>query len=298
MASSRRWCLTYNNPVETSLPPHDKLRAAVWQLEKGVSGTPHLQGYAEFSSMMRLSALVKWLPGAHFEIAKGSADQNVSYCSKEEGRQDGPWYIGSFEKSQGKRTDIAAAKDAILGGMTKREVLDTYPDILAKYPRFVDTCVKVASEEKVVKILDFSARFDWQTSVLEMLEEPPHPRQILWLYDPYGNSGKTYMSKYLVDSKGAFYCNGGKSTDITYAYSAEPIVIFDYVRDAKEYVGYGVIEQLKNGIMFSSKYESGQRRFNTPHVIVFANFPPEDGKFSSDRLYLVELDSTHNMLRI
>ena len=99
------------------------------------------------------------------------------------------------------------------------------------------------------------------------------------------------VSVEFVEHKQAFYCNGGKATDLCHAYSGQPICIFDYVRDAKEYVGYGVIEQLKNGILFSPKYESGLKRFDVPHVFVFANFLLEEGKFSGDRVKLFELNS-------
>lgn len=100
-----------------------------------------------------------------------------------------------------------------------------------------------------------------------------------------------FVFRWLVEHKQAFYCNGGKATDLCHAYNGQPICIFDYVRDAKEYVGYGVIEQLKNGILFSPKYESGLKRFDIPHVFIFANFLLEDGKFSADRIKLYELNS-------
>lgn len=171
--------------------------------------------------------------------------------------------------------------------------MDEHPEILAKYPRFVETLVKYHVEDKAPKILEYTPRYDWQTSIIDMIATTPNDRQILWVYDLVGNFGKTYLSKHLVHKHNAFYCNGGKAADITYAYAGEPIVVFDYVRDAKEFVNYGVIEQLKNGMLFSSKYESGVKSYAVPHVMVFANFAPEADKFSSDRIVLIELDSIH-----
>ena len=43
------------------------------------------------------------------------------------------------------------------------------------------------------------------------------------------------------------------------------------------------MEAIKNGCFFSGKYESGMVRFNSPHILVFANEPPERTKLSQDR---------------
>jgi len=292
----RSYCFTLNNP-EGELPQWEKVRYVIWQLEKGDNGTPHWQGYVELTQQCRLSALKKWLPTAHFEPRNGTREQARDYCRKEDSRQDGPWERGNWEAGgAGSRNDITAARNAILAGADKRKVLDEFPEVLAKFPRFVDTCLKVASEASCSKIEQFTPKYPFQQKILDLVNGPPSDRQIVWVHDPFGNSGKSYMSKYLVDCKGAFYTNGGKATDIAYAYNSEPIIIFDYVRDSKEYVGYGIMEQLKNGILFSSKYESGMRRFNTPHVIVFANFAPEADKFSADRLHVIELNSVHLLI--
>lgn len=289
----RSWVFTHNNPTG-DLPVWDKIRYVSWQLEKGESGTPHWQGYVELSAPQRLAAMKKWLPGAHFEQRKGTREEARAYTRKEDTRVDGPWERGSWEAGgSGRRGDLAAARDLILAGATRREILEEIPEVLAKYPRFVDTCLKVAAEEKVTRVLELEPRA-WQAKVLEMVNTEPDDRQILWIFDPVGNTGKTHLARHLVDKFGAFYTNGGKSVDITHAYSGERIVVFDYVRDHQEYVGYGVIEQLKNGILFSPKYDSGMKRFDAPHVLIFANFLPDSSKFSQDRLVLVKVEADGN----
>jgi len=290
MASLRNWVFTWNNPPDHyELPVHPKEKYVVFQIER--VSTVHMQGYIELSGTCRLAGMKAWLPDAHFEPRKGSADQARAYCMKEESRIAGPWQRGERASKQGKRSDLDALKEAITAGASRRELLDDYSEVVAKYPRFVTEYTKLVREAAVEKLPTFVARFPWQAGVMEMIAEPPHDRQLLWVYDAVGNHGKTYLAKYLVQEHGAFYCNGGKSVDLTYAYSGEPIVIFDYVRDAKEFVGYGVIEQLKNGILMSTKYESGMKRFPVPHVIILANFRPADGKFSEDRLQIIELNS-------
>ena len=85
----------------------------------------------------------------------------------------------------------------------------------------------------------------------------------------------------------------GKNADIRYAYIYEPIVIFDFSRSVEERVNYEIIESIKNDIFFSSKYESGMKLFNVPHVIIFANFYPDQNKLSLDRWDIREVNE-HN----
>lgn len=157
---STAWCFTENNPRRTNLFPHglpDGVRYIVYQLERGEQGTPHLQGYIHLQRQQRMS----WLKGlkqrtvegeeytvferAHFIAAKGSAAQNKAYCTKTEGRVEGPWELGEQPKGQGQRTDLeAAAKILIETGdinAIDRTVLMMHPSgcmklaSLAKCPR-------------------------------------------------------------------------------------------------------------------------------------------------------------------
>lgn len=238
-----------------------------------------------------MTPLVTSVAGAHFEPRRGTRQQAVDYSRKEDIRVAGPWTRGAEPVGAGKRSDLEDVKAAIRSGASKRVLLDDYSEICARYPRFVDGYIAAVALDKVSLVTTITPRFSWQQRVLDVISGPVDPRAIYWVYDGVGNHGKTYLATYLTDSKGAFYSNGGKATDITYAYTGQPICIFDYVRDSAEYVNYGVIEQLKNGILFSPKYESGLKRFAIPHVFVFANFRPASDKFSADRLVVFELNS-------
>lgn len=61
------------------------------------------------------------------------------------------------------------------------------------------------------------------------------------------------------------------------------IIIIDIPRYNMDYISYGGMEEIKNGCFFSSKYEGGMVLMNSPHVIVFANQPPDEGMMSKDR---------------
>lgn len=87
--------------MDNVLPVHASERFVVWQREKGAEGTEHLQGYIELHAPIRLSAMVEWLRGAHFEPRRGTRDQARDYCMKEDSRLAGPWERGDFDTGKG-----------------------------------------------------------------------------------------------------------------------------------------------------------------------------------------------------
>lgn len=283
----RAFCFTINNPQSDTIDFPDYIRYAVWQKEKVT--TEHIQGYAESTKPLKLAGIKKWLPTAHVEPRLGTRDQARDYCMKEESRIAGPWEHGTFSTEQGKRSDIAAARDLIMAGASKRKILDEMPEVLAKYPKFVDLCLKESAADQVSKTT-LEKPYKWQQDVLDMLKAPADPRQIIWIYDSKGARGKTYLAKYIVGEFGAYYCRGGKTADIAYSYNYEKIVLFDYTRDYEEYVNYGVLEMFKDGMVVSSKYESTLKMTNPPHVVVFSNFEPDRSKMSADRWYVINLN--------
>ncbi len=122
-------------------------------------------------------------------------------------------------------------------------------------------------------------------------------RKIYWYWEHIGNWGKTVLAIYMVDQMGAIIV-GGKAADAGYAIQqyiekngeGPKIVIMDIPRTrSAEYISYESIENIKNGCFFSGKYEGGMVRFNKPHLIVFANEPPETSRMSSDRWVITQL---------
>ena len=82
---SNRWCFTWNNyPEDWEEILRIKFLGLRWKVgeEIGESGTPHLQGYVE--GVARFRPVEKFqLPKIHWEKAKGTRQQNIEYCSKE-----------------------------------------------------------------------------------------------------------------------------------------------------------------------------------------------------------------------
>ena len=130
----------------------------------------------------------------------------------------------------------------------------------------------------------------WQRAIINQLN-CQDDRQVIWIYDSEGNSGKSFLATYLLREGKSFVVEGGSTRDLVFAYKDQPNVIFDFCRSQKEFVNYHAIEGFKNGRMFSSKYESNLRIFPSCKVLAFANFLPDWTKLSRDRWMCLDLSN-------
>ncbi len=131
----------------------------------------------------------------------------------------------------------------------------------------------------------------WQQWVVDIVDKPADNRAIYWIWEPIGAVGKTELCRYLVMKHNALILSG-KSSDMKFGivkWLEEhnlDIVVFDIPRSMEKFVSYQGIEEAKNGIFFSGKYESSMCVYNPPHVFIFANFYPELDRFSQDRWHI------------
>lgn len=135
--------------------------------------------------------------------------------------------------------------------------------------------------------------YPWQQEIIGLCDRAPKERVVYWIYDPDGCRGKSTICKYLAIEKGAFVC-GGECKDILYGIASlktkPKIVCIDVPRSSYGKISYKAIELIKNGMFYSGKYESKMVVFNVPHVFVFANEMPEEGKLTADRYCYIDLD--------
>ena len=80
-----------------------------------------------------------------------------------------------------------------------------------------------------------------------------------------------------------------KSADIVHAYNDQETVIFHFERQVVDKVNYQIVERIKNGIVWSSKYNSMSKLYMPGHVICFATFLPEEKQLSLDRWAIKEI---------
>jgi hypothetical protein len=168
---------------------------------------------------------------------------------------------------------------------------DISPELLIKHlPAFQNIRNMYLSKSKPLE--RFTLRL-WQQDLLEKLQGDPDTRKIYWYWEDKGNVGKSWMASFLARNHEALTVSTGKTADIAYMFQPTRIVCFDISRAVDmDHVNFSVMEDIKNGRLMSTKYMSQVKYFDSPHMVVFANCPPPHGKFSQDRLEVVEIGAT------
>lgn len=124
----------------------------------------------------------------------------------------------------------------------------------------------------------------WQEKLKQMLEKEPNNRDILWICDKKGGIGKTQFCKWAAYNMGATIITNGGVKDISILIPNNPkIIIFNFSRSKENYISYEGIEGVKDGLITSTKYESKTKIFDSPHVVIMANFEPDYDALSEDR---------------
>ena len=148
----RHCCFTLNNPKDKTFQWPEFVRYAIWQLERGESGTPHLQGYIEFSKTMSFTAIKKVVgKAAHVEARRGTRDQARDYCRKEESRVEGPWEFGTWISGSGHRTDIETVLDALKEGKNEEQILDEHPIEWARNYKVIERYRMIKAPKRTFK---------------------------------------------------------------------------------------------------------------------------------------------------
>jgi len=262
----------------------------------------HYQCYVQYKKKVRFNQVKNdFGQTVHVEPSKGNDQQNFDYCSK-----DGDFSEhGARKDTKGARTDLTTAM-AAAETMTLSQLMETpeHSQVVSRcMPFFRQLYANRTAAAGRAAIADTMAGVklrEWQSRLVDIVTETPCPRKIYWIWDESGNSGKSFMAKYLMVRHDASIFTNGKLSDLAYAYNGEPVVVIDLARTSVEHMDhwYTFIESLKNGILFSPKYESGSKIFKPPHVIVFANFIPDqetrNSKLSADRWMQINIEGQTN----
>lgn len=283
--AKRTWDLTWNNYTEADIALlkswENEVNRMVVSKEVGEQGTPHLQGRITFKRTYRLAALKKLAPKVHWEPT--NCAQDSLYVMKD----GSDVVIDVNNKAQGQRNDLEDAIEVLKTSGIKRVAKD-HSSVFVKFHKGLRELE--AELEELPGDKEFVPR-RWQQKMMDIVKGPVHPRAIYWIYDQKGQKGKSRLTSHLVLEHGAIKLQG-RVSDMAYAYDKHPIVVFDVARTQAENLNhlYSFAEELKNGIITSTKYQSRMKVFKPPHVIFFANVLPQEGVWSDDRLQLINLD--------
>jgi len=133
--TSRKWCFTKHGKTVDELIlwgniflTEIKFTYCIWQIELApTTGAPHIQGYAITPTPIRMSGVKKLLSDdVHIEIARGTNEQNITYCSKAESRAPNTltYTIGTPPVGAGARTDLTEIRQIIKDTGSMRKVVE------------------------------------------------------------------------------------------------------------------------------------------------------------------------------
>lgn len=298
---ARNWCFTLNNYGDEDVnrlshlvETNSHVKYIIFGRETASTGTKHLQGFITFSIAKRLSNVKKIIgKNPHVEIAR-NIQASIQYCKKENDFEEFGITSGG---GQGKRNDVEAFKDAVKGGMLSlREIRDQHSDIYARYPRF---CLEFIDDHYPRPSVEQFPLYPWQLSLKEKLEGPADRRKVIFVVDLIGNSGKSWFAHYMTKLLGEDKCQvllPGRKADMAYALRMGISVLFlDAPRSKQgEFIQYDFLEDMKNGYVFSTKYQSRTTYFDPVHVVVNMNEEPDYTKLSIDRYEVIHLSKNEN----
>lgn len=244
------------------------------------TGTPHIQGYVFWKDAKSISAARKTLKGADVRLCLGTPDQNYDYATKD---LNNIFEKGTRPKTHNEKGEAGRqVYDHALECALNDRLSEVNPGVLI---RCYNNLTRIRDDFRPRPELSVIQELRvWQQNLLTELLGIPDRRKIIWYVDEVGGAGKTEMALKLTVENGATVFDNGKTADLAHALPPKPtIVLFDLPRTCYEVVNYQIIEKVKDGFVFSPKFNSHAKVFPKPHVVVFSNFRPDLSRLSVDR---------------
>lgn len=264
--TSRAYCFTLNNYTEDDIALlsviNEKIRFICWGQEIAPeTGTPHLQGYVEFKTPLRIAGIKKLnvsFARMHLEVRRGTRDEAKAYCAKGDQSKEefettgtnGPNYglnvayfeFGNWEAGgSGSRNDLGVIRNlAITEGMRGVALTGNMQQI-----KVAEAFLKYHEEPR-----------DWLT-------------EVFWFWGPSG-SGKSRAARELFANADFFVKNdNSKWWD---GYDGHEAVIIDDFRDS----WWSLTEMLSLLDRYEKRVETkgGWRQFKPKQIVVTSIHPP------------------------
>jgi len=260
-----RWVFTINN-FDTNLNVRShlsnsnfKVKRSVWGYEVGEEETRHIQGYIEIERSVRLCFVKRIFPEAYWDAARKGALENYEYCTKG-GVFD---CVGDFsdvlKKTRGNRSRPASVPLILRGLMDpmKKHQIVASKEYAEKFLYYEKTRSYFSKLKDSISYFDkwkSFALFPWQHTILKMIIKQSD-REVLWVVDHVGNTGKSFLANVLNIMYGFTLLNQTLSIhDIGPMLADVKGFVLDIPRPKLNSFDYGFLECVKNGYMASGKY--------------------------------------------
>lgn len=146
-------------------------------------------------------------------------------------------------------------------------------------------------------------KYPWQQSICELVVVPDD-RKIHFIYDEFGNCGKSIFAEYLEYRQLACELPPLRAFEDLMQFAAglpdQKAYLIDMPRALKKdklSEFYSGIECLKNGILWDKRYNAQKRRQDRPNIFVFANELPAFEFLSPDRWVVLEMQHDKSLYR-
>lgn len=202
----------------------------------------HHQGYCEFKSNKRISALKKINNSIHWELRKGTSDEAYDYCIK-----DGDYIeIGKRKEcKQGKRTDIDIVKQLINEGKGMKDICNEATSYQA-----------LKCGELMLKYKE--SKRNWKP-------------EVTWIYGSSGCGKSRYVFELLNDKE--YWCSG-KDLRWFDGYDAHEYVIFDDFR--RGHCSFTDFIKLLDRYPYRVECKGGSRQFLAKHIYITCIWHPKE----------------------
>lgn len=293
---AKNWFLTVPNYVPSDLAFFETIEYgtnilyAIVGKEVGEGGLHHLQCVVIFKNKMRFNSVrtvLRLSTEAHLECCR-NVKHSIEYCKKEGDYKE---YGDSGQVStSGRRNDLEDFKTSVKeGNYDIKSLMELHSQVFARYHRFCLSYIDINKPIKPVEEHELSA---WQSTMYELLQFEPNDRTIFFVVDYDGNNGKTWFAHWIYGKlDNVQIIPPGKKNDMVFALDEAVRILFvDCPRSKQgEYIQYDFLEEVKNGYIFSPKYESRVKRLSKCHVVCLMNEDPDMTKLSEDRYHIIKI---------
>jgi len=251
---SRNYCFTLNNYTPEEVKSLKELAAHVtficFQSETGESGTKHLQGVLQFPRKLG-PRTVKSHVGerSHIEVVRGTLEQAVAYCSKEDTYNGEVRFQSGQYVTQGIRTDIEAFNLRIKTGASDADLINEHLNEFYKYHRVVDR-VRLA----------FQVPRTWEMEV-----------NVYW-----GKSGSGKTRRAFEEAGTSYYfVSKGDQNQTTWwdGYDGQDSVIID---DFYGWLPWSFMLRLLDRYPFTVQIKGGTVNFRSKKIFITSNSAPHN----------------------
>jgi len=309
---SRHWAFTLNNYTAEDVARLEVIGVSedveylIVGREVAPSGTPHLQGFVSFVARRCFTPCQQLLGFAlnddgghrpHVEQARGTPYENKVYCSKGGNYQEWgvpPDVVGS-QSRRGVASQFDDYKQWLLSfieetgrGPSEREVANQHPALFCRYYR---SLMVLTSHLSPAPRLQEGELRDWQIDLNNLIQGEADDRIVNFIVDPEGNKGKTFFQRwfYTNNSDKSQILSVAKRDDMAHAIDeTKTVFLLNVPRGGMEFLQYTILEQLKDRMVFSPKYDSRMKVLKAKtHVCVFCNEEPDLRKMTEDRYNII-----------